>query len=78
MGNANRRPTQCTRIVQFMKDFGEIDTLIAMREVGVLRLASRISELKKNGYKINKRMVNGKNRYGEKVSWVSYSLAENQ
>lgn len=72
--NNNKRPTQCTRIVQYMKDFGEIDTLTAMRDLGVLRLASRISELKRNGYSIKKRTVKGKNRYGENVSWVAYSL----
>lgn len=74
MGNS--RPTQCTRIVQYMKDFGEIDTLTAMRDLGVLRLASRISELKRNGYAIKKRTVKGTNRYGENVSWVAYSLAK--
>ncbi len=72
----NSRPTQCTRIIKYMQDFGEIDTLTAMRDLGVLRLASRISELKKNGYDINKRTIKGKNRYGETVYWVAYSLAE--
>lgn len=72
----NSRPTQCDRIVKYMKDFGEIDTLTAMRDLGILRLASRISELKKRGYPINKRTVSGRNRYNEKVSWTAYSLSE--
>lgn len=72
----NSRPTQCDRIVKYMRDFGEIDTLTAMRDLGILRLASRISELKKRGYTISKRVVKGKNRYNEKVSWTAYSLSD--
>lgn len=70
------RPTQCSRIVSYMQDFGSITQMEAISELGIMRLASRISELKKNGYDIEKRMVKGKNRYGESVSWASYSLAK--
>lgn len=70
------RPTQCSRLVRYMQDFGSITQMEAISQLGIMRLASRISELKKNGYAINKQMVKGKNRYGESVSWASYSLAE--
>lgn len=75
MTNENSKPTQCERVLRYMKDFGEIDTMTAIRELGCMRLASRISELKRNGHAITRRMAKGKNRYGESVSWAVYSLA---
>lgn len=70
------RPTQCDRLVLYMQDCGSITQMEAIAELGIMRLASRINELKKNGYDIEKKMIKGKNRYGEPVSWASYSLAK--
>lgn len=78
MNKANSRPTQCSRLISYMQDFGEITQMDAISELGIMRLASRISELKRNGYAINKRTVKGKNRYGKPVSWAAYSLAEGE
>lgn len=78
MNKANSRPTQCSRLIAYMQDFGEITQMDAIKELGIMRLASRISELKRSGYAINKRMVKGKNRYGEPVSWAAYSLVEGE
>lgn len=70
----NKRPTQCERVLQYIKDFGEITSAEAISELSVYRLASRISELKNHGYAIKRRMVKGKNKYGESVSWAAYSI----
>lgn len=70
------RPTQCSRLIRYMQDCGSITQMEAIQELGIMRLASRISELRKNGYEIEKRMIKGKNRYGESVSWALYSLAK--
>ena len=51
-------------------------SLEAMQEYGIMRLASRITDLKKAGYPIRREMVSRKNRYGETVSFARYSLAE--
>lgn len=72
----NKRPTQCARIIQYLQDFKSITQMEAIQQLGIMRLASRISELKKSGYDIEKKMIKGKNRYGEPVSWASYSLAK--
>lgn len=72
----NKRPTQCDRVLQYMKDFGSITQIEALSNFGILRLASRISELKSNGYAIKKQMIKVKNRYGENCSVARYSLAE--
>ena len=68
------RSTQCSRLISYMQDFGSITQMETISELGIMRIASRISELKKEGYNIQKHMVKGKNRYGENVSWAAYSL----
>lgn len=73
MGN-NKRPKQADRIIKYMQDFGSITQMQALQDLGCLRLASRISELRKNGYAINRRMIKVKNRYGESCSVAEYSL----
>lgn len=62
----NSRPTQVKRVKKYIDDFGSITTLEAVNDLGVLRLASRISEMRKNGYDIKDEQVAVKNRYGEK------------
>lgn len=71
----NKRPKQADRIIRYMQRYGSITQLQALRDLGCLRLASRISELKKNGYDINKRMIKVKDREGNACSVAEYSLA---
>nr|DAN88897.1 MAG TPA: helix-turn-helix domain protein [Caudoviricetes sp.] len=66
--------TQCERIQRHLEDYGSITSLEAMQEYGIMRLASRISDLKQMGVPIEKEMVSGKNRYGELTSFARYSL----
>ena len=56
---------QRERVLTYMQEHKVITSLDAYREFGIMRLASRISELKKMGYPIEKTMVAIKNRYGE-------------
>lgn len=72
----NKRPTQAQRIIQYLKDFGSITQRDAINDLGCMRLASRISELKSNGYNIARRMIKVKNRYGESCSVAEYYFAE--
>lgn len=71
----NKRPTQASKIIRYMQDFGSITQLQALADLGCLRLASRISELKSAGWQINRRMIKVKNRYGESCTVAEYSLA---
>lgn len=59
-----------------MKDYGSITSLEAMQDYGIMRLASRVSDLKKMGYPVQKETVKGKNRYGEQTSFARYSIAQ--
>ena len=71
-----KRETQKKRILRHLQDFGSITSLEAMQEYGIARLASRISELKKQGVAITSETVNGKNRYGENTHYSVYKLKE--
>ena len=66
--------TQKDRILKYLRDFGSITPLDAMADLGCMRLVSRISELKGEGYAIRKEMEKGRNRYGQKTSYARYSL----
>lgn len=66
--------TQCERIIQYMNDFGSITALEAMQDLGIMRLASRICDLKQQGYRIKKEDIQTKNRYGETIHIARYSL----
>lgn len=70
----NSKPTQCQRIIDYMTKFGTITQYQAIRDLGVMRLASRVTELRKAGYVIHDRMVPVKNRFGEKCHIKQYRL----
>ena len=72
----HKRPKQARKVIVYMQENGSITQLEALRELGCLRLASRISELKKQGYKINRRMIKVKNKSGEPCYVAEYSLTE--
>ena len=68
--------TQNDRIMNHLKEYGSITQLEAMQEYGIYRLASRISDLRKEGISIKRDMVKGKNRYGEATCFAEYRLLE--
>lgn len=70
--------TQCDRIMRHLQDFGAITSLEAITEYGILRLASRINDLKRRGYNISAERGKGKNRYGEQTSFAIYRLMEDK
>lgn len=70
--------TQCEKIIRHMQDFGSITSLTAMQEYGIMRLASRITDLRKMGFPIIAETETGKNRYGETTRYSVYRLKENE
>lgn len=66
--------TQKERILDYIKTFGGITALEAMRDLGIMRLASRVTDLGKDGITIERSWVNDKNRYGEPVRYLRYYL----
>jgi hypothetical protein len=70
------KATQAERVLTYMQDFGSITQFEAMRDIGCMRLASRISDLKKKGYPIVSNMEAVKNRYGENCYVKRYRLGD--
>jgi hypothetical protein len=62
--------------MRHLKDYGSITSLEAVQEYGIMRLASRINDLKSQGIGIVSETVMGKNRYGETTHYSKYRLAE--
>ena len=65
--------TQNERIMRHLKDYGSITSLEAVSEYGILRLASRIHELRRTN-SITGQTVAATNRYGEAVHYTRYTL----
>ena len=70
------RETQTERVLAYMDEFGSITQLEALKDLGVMRLASRVSDLKKQGYPITSEIEAVKNRYGENCYIKRYSLQD--
>jgi hypothetical protein len=70
------KPTQNQRVIDYISTFGSITQLEALRDLGVMRLASRISDLKKKGYTITSEVEAVTNRFGEKCHIKKYKFEE--
>lgn len=70
----NNKPKQAQRVLDYIREHGSITQLEALNELGVMRLASRISNLKKQGYTFDSKFVSVRNRYGETCRVKQYSL----
>lgn len=65
------------RVLQYMQENGSITSWEAIREFGATRLSAIIYNLRyKEGLNIISKNVNGKNRYGDPVSYARYYLEE--
>ena len=74
MKSVDHKPTQNERIIDYIKRFGGITQFEALRDLGVMRLASRISDLKRLGYPVESERIVVKNRYGEECRIKRYKL----
>ena len=68
--------TQCEMVLRHLQDFGSITAWEAVNEYGIMRLASRINNLKQQGVAIVSEIKTGKNRYGDTIHYAVYRLAE--
>ncbi len=74
MGSVEHKPNQNERILEYIEEFGSITQLEALKEIGCMRLASRISDLKRLGYPIVSEIETVENRFGEKVHIKRYRM----
>ena len=66
--------TQSERILRHLEDYGSITQMDAIRDYGIMRLASRVNDLRREGHPIITEVVEGRNRYGEKTRWARYRM----
>jgi hypothetical protein len=72
------KATQAERILSYIEEFGSITQMEALNDLGCMRLASRISDLKKLGHPIKSDIEAVQNRYGEKCYIKRYALARSE
>lgn len=70
----DHKPTQNEKILDYIARFGSITQLDALQDLGVMRLASRISDLRSEGYPITSTIETVKNRFGEKCHIKRYRM----
>lgn len=68
--------TQREAILQYIEEFGSITPMQAFSDLGITKLATRISEMRKDGWEFKIETVTVTNRYGKSVSYAKYSFAE--
>ena len=73
---SKKNDTQCELILRYMDEHGSITSLEAMKNFGCMRLASRITDLRKRGYMIVRNMVTMFNEDGSyRGHYAEYHLA---
>ena len=65
---------QCDRVLSYLEQGKKLTQFEAMNELGIMRLASRISDLNRDGHHIEKKMIEVTNRWGEKCHVAQYTL----
>ena len=66
--------TKKNRVIDYMRLFGRITVLDAVRDLGTTELRKLVSEIRQDGTVIYSRPKTTKNRFGEKVVINEYSL----
>ena len=73
-GHEMKKNTQHIRILIYFETHKFITQLDAYRDLGITKLATRISELKQMGYLFDQEMIEVENRYGETTRVMQYSF----
>jgi hypothetical protein len=66
--------TQRQAILKYIEDFGSITPMQAYGDLGITKLATRISEMRKDGIEFHIEIIKVKTRYGKVVPFAKYSF----
>lgn len=66
--------TQNEKVLDYIQQYGGITQLEALRDLGILRLASRVSDLRKLGNDIGREMIAVRNREGGTTKVARYYM----
>ena len=64
------------RVLQYIRDYGSISSMEAIRDLGLTRLSAVIFNHRADGSDIDAKREKTVNRYGEKVSFARYTLRD--
>ena len=68
--------TQKDRVLRYIKNHGTITAQEALAWCGVMRLASRIHELREDGWQITVQSIKVQNRFNESCVVARYSVKD--
>ena len=66
--------TQGDRIIAYCHLYGSISPMEAFSDLGITKLATRISELTRQGERFYRKTEHRLNRFGEKTYFMRYAL----
>ena len=67
---------QVDKVLNYIDQFGSISSMEAFMDLGVTRLAARISDIEHRGIAIDHEPETSMNRFGEKVHYTRYRRHE--
>lgn len=68
--------TQRELVLEYITRFGSITPMQAFADLGITKLATRISEMRKDGMEFKIETEKSKNRFGKTVHYAKYSFIE--
>ena len=74
----SREMTQKDLILMYLAVEGSITTMEAFSRLGITKLTTRISELRKDGYTIQGETIVDKNINGKTIRYNRYTLVDNK
>ena len=68
--------TQKEQIIDYLQRFKTITPMEAFADLGITKLATRVSEMRSDGIECHIETVKRKNRFGKTIWFCRYSLKE--
>jgi hypothetical protein len=68
--------TQHEQILEYIRQFGSITPMEAYADLGITKLATRISEMRRKGIRFKIEPVKSKNRFGKPTRFAKYSMED--
>lgn len=68
--------TQREAILEYINKFGSITPMEAFADLGITKLATRVSEMRKDGIVLKHELIKSKNRFGKTVHYMKYSFKD--
>ena len=72
----NTKYTQEQRVIMYLTEHPIMTPMDAWNELGITKLATVVSRLKRKGYAFRQQRLTSNNRFGEKCSFMSYALVK--